>query len=380
VKAHPLLKLVEQDTAVRLHEPQPDSNNDTVSAQSEKMFSYNSGNSSGRVIWNLDRLDQHNDNLDGQYIPEGQGANVNVYIIDTGIRYTHEDFEGRAKYAGYDAIDDQTGSNQQGDDCRGHGSHCAGTVGGKTFGVAKRVNLYSARGLDCTGSGAIGGIIKLIDFIIHRQRVNESGRPAVISESIGIKVSPALDAAVKRATDAGIVVVSSAGNQFDDSCKHSPAHARVGISVGSSDQKDSIPPFSNTGACTDIFAPGTEVLSASDECDTCTAVRTGTSMSCPHAAGYAAILKSLHPHLSPAEVKQRMLQQSTKGILKMSRIPQHLAVKTANRLLYVPEPTAKDNDLGTIRQDVHAQGAEQESAQEPGSLLNRFLSLFRLNR
>ena len=345
-----------------------------------KTSSDNHGNSSGHVIWNLDRLDQHNGNLDGQYIPEGQGKNVDVYILDTGIRYTHDEFEGRAKYAGYDAIDDQTGSNQQGNDCRGHGSHCAGTVGGKTYGVAKGVNLYSARGLDCTGSGAIGGIIKLIDFIIERQRVNGSGRPAVISESIGIKVSPALDAAVKRATDAGIVVVSSAGNQFDDSCKHSPAHARVGISVGSSDQNDSVPPFSNTGTCTDIFAPGTQVLSASDKCDTCAAVRTGTSMSCPHAAGYAAILLSLHPHLSPAEVKQRMIQQSTKGILNMSRIPQHLAVKTANCLLYIPEPTAKDNDFGTLHHDVHTQEAERQSVQRPGSLLDRFLSLFRLNR
>lgn len=366
------MELIEQDTAIRRQEPS-DSQHDTVSAQSDET-TYDQDVSSRHVIWNLDRLDQHHNTLDGQYIPESNGENVDVYILDTGIRYSHKEFEGRAQYAGYDAIDDQTGSNQQGADCRGHGTHCAGTVGGKTYGVAKRVNLFSARALDCTGSGAVGGIIQMMDFIIQRQNEHGNGRPAVISESIGIKTSAALDASVKKVTKAGIVVVSASGNQYDDSCKHSPASARVGVSVGATDQGDKVQTFSNTGACTDIFAPGTDIKSASDQCDTCTAVKTGTSMSCPHAAGYAAILRGLHPHASAAEIKQRMLQQSTKGVIDLSDIPHNWAVKTENRLLYVPEPTANDNDLGTIHT---TQEAKQESDR---SVLNHLMSLFRLNR
>ena len=372
---HPLLELIEQDTAVKRREPS-NSRRDTVSAQLEET-AYKEDVSSGHVIWNLDRLDQHHNTLDGRYIPESNGENVDVYILDTGIRYTHQEFEGRAKYAGYDAIDDQTGSNQQGADCRGHGTHCAGTVGGKTYGVAKRVNLLSARALDCTGSGAVGGIIQMMDFIIKHQKVNGNGRPAVISESIGIKSSPALNAAVRKVTEAGIVVVSAAGNQADDSCKHSPASARVGISVGATDQNDKVETFSNTGACTDIFAPGSNIKSASDHCDTCTAVKTGTSMSCPHAAGYAAILMGVQPRSSAAEIKQRMLQQSTKGVINLSNIPHNWAVKTENRLLYVPEPTADDNDLGSIHP---TQEAREEVDRESKPLLNHFMSLLRLNR
>ena len=115
------------------------------------------------VPWNLDRIDQRSDTLDGSYSPEGTGEGVDVYIFDTGIHYTHNEFEGRASYGGYDAIDALTGSDKRGLDCNSHGTHCAGTVGGKTFGVAKKASLYSIRVLGCTGSGAISGIIKGLD-------------------------------------------------------------------------------------------------------------------------------------------------------------------------------------------------------------------------
>ena len=302
--------------------------------------------SSEGLPWNLDRLDQRTAALDGQYLPEGTGADVDIYICDTGIRYTHEELEGRVHYAGFDAIDHLTGTDLQGDDCHGHGTHCAGTAAGKTYGVAKKATLYSLRTLDCTGTGAVSGIIMAMSHVVQEREKNGNGRPAVISMSLGLEISEALNAAVQSTVEKGITVVAASGNQAGDSCQYSPASARVGIAVGATDKQDRVVYFSNTGECTDVFAPGEMIKSATKTCDTCTRTLSGTSMACPHVSGFAAILLGLQPQMTPAEVKAKVINLSTKDTVTLNSVSRTLAIRTPNRMLYVPPAGAQqDSDL-----------------------------------
>lgn len=340
LKRHPLVEHIEEDMALRRSEFNLRIPKDTESVETE-------GHS---VLWNLDRLDQRSNKLDGQYSPEGTGKNVDIYIIDTGVMATHQEFGNRVKYAGFDAVDFLTGSNNRGKDCNGHGTHCAGTAAGKTYGVAKEAGIYNLRALNCQGTGAVSGIVTGIDKIVDHYKKRASGNPAVISQSLGVKKSPSLNMAIQHATDAGIVMVGAAGNQADYSCKYSPASARVGIAVGATDMQDNVLMFSNTGECTDIMAPGYQIKSASIQCDTCTKTMSGTSMAGPHAAGSAAILLGLHPQLNAVQVKKRMSNIATKGAVIMSArvASRDHAHETPNLLLYVPPKTAKDSDIGDV--------------------------------
>ena len=336
---HPFLEVIEEDIALK--RSLPAHNQGKRDAQVQR---------SSSIPWNLDRLDQHAKHLDGVYAPEGTGKLASVYIIDTGVRYTHDEFEGRAHYAGFDAIDKLTGSNQKGQDCHGHGTHCAGTAAGKTYGVAKKATIYSVRALGCQGSGAVSGIVEGMDFIASKVDKGEHTGPVVFSLSLGVRQSSSLNAAIQRAMDKGIVAVSAAGNQGGDSCDYSPASARVGIAVGATDQSDNAVSFSNAGECTDISAPGESITSSHSKCDSCTATLSGTSMAAPHVAGYMAVLLSLHPQMTAVEAKNKMIKQSTKDIVGLAAISGSLASRTPNRFLYVPQATAQDSDLSEMAQ------------------------------
>ena len=288
------------------------------------------------IPWNLDRIDQRTDVLDGEYSPKGTGQGVDVYILDTGIRYTHEDFEGRAHYAGYDAIDELVGSRNRGNDCNGHGTHCAGTIGGRRFGVAKKATLYAARVLDCTGTGAVSGIIRAMEYIVDKREREQHTSKAVFSMSLGVTKSVVFNEAANNTVLQGIVVVSASGNQGQDSCEYSPGSAELAISVAASDHEDHSVTFSNIGECVDIFAPGVSIKSAINTCDTCTESKTGTSMAAPHVAGYAAVMFSIDPSLSPEQLKQTLVDQSTKDLISLARMASILTKDTPNRLLYVP--------------------------------------------
>ena len=345
---HPMVAHIEEDVALRRSEF-------TYGQAAEEQKFANAEND--KIPWNLDRLDQHQNKLDGQFNPEGTGQNTKIYIIDTGVRATHEELRGRVQYAGYDAVDDLTGTHNHGEDCNGHGTHCAATAAGTTYGVAKKAEIYNLRALNCQGSGAVSGIVKGIDKIIAQHIKETDGRPAVISQSLGVKKSESLDLAIKRAVAAGIPVVGAAGNQADYSCNYSPPASKVGISVGATDPSDEVTVFTNTGPCTDIMAPGYHITSASNECDTCTKTMSGTSMACPHVAGHAAILLSLNPQLNAVQLKEKMMQQATKNVVKLTAIASARAHDTPNRLLYVPSATAQDSDLvGGLEEMASVQG------------------------
>jgi subtilisin family serine protease len=330
---HPFLEVLEEDIAVKRSPNRPHYKRDTMVRRNA-------------VLWNLDRLDQHSPNLDGEYVPEGTGELASIYVIDTGIRYSHEEFEGRAHYSGFDAIDELTGSDRKGSDCHGHGTHCAGTAAGKTYGVAKKANVYSVRALGCSGSGAVSGIVQGMDYIASQVDKGEHNGPVIFSMSLGVRESDSLNAAVQRAMQKGIVAVGASGNQGGDSCDYSPASARVGISVGATDKQDNAVSFSNAGECTDIAAPGSAITSSHSECDTCTETLSGTSMAAPHVAGYMAVLLSLNPHMTAIEAKDHMIKQSTKDVVGLAAISSSLASRTPNRFLYVPQATAQDSDIG----------------------------------
>ena len=332
MKKHPFLDVLERDIALKRVNVQY---ND---GKVKEIDTYNSR----KIIWNLDRIDQRSPKLDNQFKPEGDGHLSSVYIIDTGIHYTHNEFEGRAHYAGFDAIDKLTGSNRKGSDCHGHGTHCAGTAVGKNVGVAKKANVYSMRVLDCSGSGSSSGIIEGMNYIVSKKEQNMITGPTVFSMSLGLRKSISFNKAIDQASAKGVIVVGAAGNQGGNACYYSPASAKTEISVGATDIKDIMPTFSNSGRCTDIYAPGVHVFSANNLCNSCYRYYSGTSQATPHVAGYMAIILSLHPNLSLAEAKAKMVSDSTKKVINFAAGSRSLAARTPNRLLYIPHTAASD--------------------------------------
>lgn len=255
------------------------------------------------ATWGLDRIDQRNLPLNGTYTYTATGAEVNAYIIDTGIRTSHSDFGGRAR-VGYDAI----GGNGQ--DCNGHGTHVAGTVGGSTYGVAKGVTLYAVRVLDCSGSGSTSGVIAGVDWVT-RNHV----KPAVANMSLGGGASTALDTAVNNSISAGVTYAIAAGNSNRDACKYSPARVSAAITVGATTSSDVRASYSNYGSCVDLFAPGSSITSDWYTSDTATNTISGTSMATPHVAGVAALYLQGNPGASPATVQNALVSNATAGVL-----------------------------------------------------------------
>ena len=270
------------------------------------------------ATWGLDRIDQRDRPLDGNYNYTPTGSGVNAYIIDTGIRRSHAQFGGRA-FVGYDAIGDGQNSN----DCNGHGTHVAGTVGGSTYGVAKSVRLYAVRVLDCGGSGSNSGVIAGVDWV-----KNNHVKPAVANMSLGGGASSALDTAVNNAIAAGVTFVVAAGNSNADACNYSPARAANAVTVGSTTSSDARSSFSNYGSCLDIFAPGSSITSAWYSSDTATNTISGTSMASPHVAGVAALYLQGNTTASPTTVRDAMINSASTGKLTS------IGTGSPNRLLY----------------------------------------------
>ncbi len=251
--------------------------------------------------WGLDRIDRPALPMDGAYRYDGKGNGVTVYVVDTGIRASHRDFGGRVG-KGYDAIRDGRGT----DDCHGHGTHVAGTIGGTQYGVAKAVTLVPVRVLDCKGSGTTSGVIAGVDWISSK-RV----KPAVANLSLGGGSSRSLDRAVQASIDAGVTYVVAAGNENRDACDASPARVASALTVAASTRRDQRAAFSNKGKCVDLFAPGEAILSAGIGNDTASANMSGTSMAAPHVAGAVALILAADNRASPSQVASRILSNAT---------------------------------------------------------------------
>ncbi len=266
------------------------------------------------ATWGLDRIDQRNLPLSGTYNYVATASTVNAYVIDTGIQTSHPQFGGRAAVA-YDAL----GGNGQ--DCQGHGTHVAGTIGSSTYGVAKGVRLWAVRVLGCDGSGSTSGIINALNWLATNHR-----KPAVANMSLGGGYSAALNSATTNMINAGVFLAVAAGNENQNACNVSPASASGTLTVAASDRTDTRASFSNYGGCVDVYAPGVNITSTWLNSGTNTI--SGTSMASPHAAGVGALYKATYGDAASSTIVTWIINNATPNVIIGN------PSGTPNRLLY----------------------------------------------
>lgn len=269
--------------------------------------------------WGLDRIDQRDLPLNGAFMYSQTGNGVNAYVIDSGIRVTHAEFGGRASVA-FDAVND----GQNGNDCHGHGTHVAGTIGSTTYGVAKNVNLRAVRVLPCSGFGSVSAMINGINWVTANRI-----EPAVVNMSVYVStISNSLNTAINNSVASGVPYIVAAGNNGNDACLYSPASASGALAVGATGSDDARASYSNFGSCVDIFAPGTGITSLSHLSDSGIRTMSGTSMAAPMVAGAAALFLEAEPNASPATVSNRIRLDATSGAVT------NIDTVSPNKLLY----------------------------------------------
>lgn len=279
--------------------------------------------------YGLDRVDQRALPLSSSYSYRATGAGVTAYVIDTGLTYNHVDF-GKRAVPGFDAITNGGGAV----DCYGHGTHVAGTLGGKAYGIAKGVRLVGVRVLDCQGSGSSSQVIAGLDWVVAN---HTAGTPAVANLSFGGSADTAIDTAVKNVIADGVTVGVAAGNDgglltdlldLSNACNGSPSRVPDALTVAATGSDDTRASYSNIGSCVDLFAPGTAIVSDWYTSPSATETLDGTSMATPHVVGTAALYLAEHKSATPAQVANAVLGAATTDVVKSP------GRGTPNRLLF----------------------------------------------
>lgn len=301
IQASPLVKFIEKDSIVKVSE---------FDVQKD-------------ATWALSRISHRDLSVSTDYLYDNDGGlGVTAYVVDTGIKIEHDEFEGRASWG------QSIPFPHLKLDGHGHGTHCAGIIGSKTYGVAKKVELVAVSVMNMFGSGTTSDIIKGLEFVVndHKEKVStkkKGFKGSTVNMSIGGGLSEALDLATNAGTKAGLHIAVAAGNENQNACDVSPARAGGPITVGASDNADAKASFSNWGACVDVFAPGVDILSTFTWSDT--TVMSGTSMASPHVAGLLSYFLSLQPDINsefavegiiePAALKSKVLKYASKGLI-----------------------------------------------------------------
>ncbi|MBT0772651.1 S8 family serine peptidase [Kineosporia sp. J2-2] len=271
---------------------------------------YTSTGTQDDAEWGLDRIDQHSATLNGSYYYTNTGKGVTAYVVDTGIRSTHQDFGGRVS-GGTSTLNGDSST----EDCEGHGTHVAGTIGGTTYGVAKEATLVPIRVLDCEGGSTSSIVAEGLDWIVSHHK---SGKPAVANLSLTNEggADPVVEAAVERVIADGVTVVIAAGNgnaagEGIPACTVSPSDVKAAIVVGATTRTDRKTGFSNYGACVDLYAPGLGITSDWADSDSSRATLSGTSMATPHVTGAVALYLQNHPTATPKQVQAAVVGAAT---------------------------------------------------------------------
>jgi len=291
--AHPDVQYIEQDQTVSINYQK------AASPRAEDVITQTG------ATWGLDRTSKRNLPLNQQYkYNASAGENTDVYVIDTGVQTTHQEFEGRAAWA-FSAY-----PNEPNTDANGHGTHVAGTIAGVTYGIAKKAQIFAVKVLSASGSGTVATVVAGINYVTQNKRATRS---SVANMSLGGGISDALDQAVRESLAANVLYAIAAGNSNANACTGSPSRVAEAVVVGATTDTDARASFSNYGNCVAVFAPGQSITSAWIGSNSAINTISGTSMASPHVAGVLALYTSSVGTVTAAQGRAFISDTATPG-------------------------------------------------------------------